>query len=98
MEASLENVDDQLLSSFYASRPEQAAAAAALPADLRDRVWIYHRGVDSVERSGDFWLLKLELLWSFFVMQPLWKLLQLLTVGGRPAPSMRLHSVPALSS
>ncbi|KFM24405.1 Glycerophosphodiester phosphodiesterase gde1 [Auxenochlorella protothecoides] len=64
-------MDPGLLSRYWESRPE-AAAASRLPEPLSDRAIILHRGVDMVTVEDQFIQQKIDCLISFYILQPLW--------------------------
>ena len=65
-------MDDKVLPrALWASRPEVRADA---PDELADRMLIFHRGVDEAHIQGLYLLRKVDLILTFFVMQPLFKL------------------------
>lgn len=67
--------------ALWSHRPEERAAA---PAELADRMLIFHRGVDVAHIQGTYILRKIDLLLTFLILQPLFKIF---------APIMRLFGV-----
>jgi hypothetical protein len=57
--------------ALWSRRPEERAAA---PAELADRILIFHRGVDVAHIQGTYILRKVDLLLTFLVLQPLFKI------------------------
>lgn len=57
--------------ALWSRRPEQRAAA---PAELADRMLIFHRGVDVAHIQGTYILRKVDLLLTFLILQPLFNL------------------------
>lgn len=68
-------LDSRLLSSYYADRQ---AERAALPAEVADRLLVFHRGIETARLEGSYYALKVDLLISFYLLQPLWVALRAL--------------------
>jgi hypothetical protein len=66
-------LDSALLpAALWSSFPE---LRATLPEEVADRALIFHRGVDVVKMRGKYFKMKVNLLISFWILQPLFKLL-----------------------
>jgi Protein of unknown function (DUF3754) len=57
--------------ALWARRPEERAAA---PAELADRILIFHRGVDVAHIQGTYILRKVDLLLTFLILKPLFQI------------------------
>lgn len=65
-------LDDQLLPrALWPQHPEERSQ---VPEELADRMLIFHRGVDVARMRGTYIMRKIDLLLSFFLLQPLFRL------------------------
>lgn len=70
-----EAMDASVLPRALWSRTQHHLLRSQAPPQLADRILIFHRGIDVAHIQGHFWSQKVDLLLSFFIIQPLFNFL-----------------------
>lgn len=57
--------------AFWVNHQDQKDAA---PPEIKDRMLVYHRGIDVAHIRGSYFIQKIDLIISFFVLQPIYRI------------------------